>query len=116
MDALEVGEIARQDGDEVVVLTRHQMTGDDGRRVGDGLLEGLEQILVLALETDLHDDRHAETKRLPADPRLVALDDSILLDRAYAPGYGGRGERNALGQLDLAHAAVFKQRAKDRAI
>ena len=116
MDALEIGEIARQDGDEVVVLTRHQMTGDDRRRAGDGLLEGLEQILVLTLEADLHDDRHGETKRLPTDARLVTLNDSPLLERAYASGYGGRRERNALDKLDLAQATVLEQRAENRAI
>src|SRR5262245_66180032 len=36
MDALEIGEIARHHGDEVVVLARHQMTGNrsEERRVG----------------------------------------------------------------------------------
>ena len=67
MDALVIGEIARPDGDEVVVLARHQMTADDGGRGSDGLLKSLEQILVLTREADMHDDRHAETKR--ARPR-----------------------------------------------
>ena len=64
----------------------------------------------------MHDDRHAETKRLPVDARLIALNDALLLKRADAPGDGRGGKRDALGKLDLALAAVLKQRAEDRAI
>ena len=64
----------------------------------------------------MHDDRHAETERLPADARLVALNDALLLERADAPGYRRGRERNALGKLDLALATVLEQRAKNRAI
>ena len=116
MDALVIGEIARPDGDEIVVLAGHQMTGDDGRRGGNGLLEGLEQILVLTGEADMHDDGHAETKRLPVDARLIALNDALLLKRADAPSDCRGGKRNALGKLDLAQAAVLKQRPENRAI
>ena len=87
-----------------------------GGRGRDGLLEGLEQILVLTREADMHDDGHAKTKRLPADARLVALNAPLLLERAYAPGDGGGRERNALGKLDLALATVLEQRAENRAI
>ena len=31
MDALEIGEIAGHDGDEIIVLARHQVAGNDGR-------------------------------------------------------------------------------------
>ena len=116
MDALVIGEVARPDGDEIVILAGHQMTGDDGGRRGDGLLEGLEQILVLTGEADMHDDRHAETKRLPVDARLIALNDALLLERADAPGDCRGGKRNALGQLDLAQTAILKQRAQNRVI
>ena len=116
MDALVIGEIARSDGDEIVVLAGHQMTGDDGGRGGNGLLEGLEQILVLTRKADMHDDGHAETKRLPVDARLIALNDALLLKRADAPGDCRGGKRNAFGKLDLAQAAVLKQRAQNRPI
>jgi hypothetical protein len=86
VDALVIGEIARHDGEQVVVLAGHQATGDDGGRGGDGLLEGLEQILVLTGKADMHDNRHAETKRLPVDARLIALNDAFLLQRADASG------------------------------
>src|SRR6478609_6225227 len=116
VDTLEIGEIARHYGNEVVVLTRHQMAGDDGRRGCDRLLEGFEQILVLTPEANLHDDRHAEAQRPTADARLIALDDALFFESADAPGDGRGGQRNKLGKLDLALAAVLEQRSQNRAI
>src|SRR4029079_7160841 len=116
VDALVIGEIARSDGDEIVVLAGHQMTGDEGGRGGNALLEGLEQILVLTRKADMHDDGHAEAKRLPVDARLIALNDALLLKRADAPGDCRGGKRNAFGKLDLARTAVLKQRTENRVI
>ena len=116
MDALEIGEIARHHGDEVVVLARHQMTGNDGRRLDHGLLERLEQILVLALEADLHDDGDAQAERLATDAGLIAFDHAPLFERADASCDRGRRQRNALGKLDLAQTPVLEQGAEDRAI
>ena len=116
MDALEIGEIARHDGDEIIVFARHQMTGHDRGSPSDRLLEGFEQILVLAPEADVNDDRHGEAQSLAVDARLVALNDSPLLQRADAPGDGGGRKRNALGEIDLALAAVLEQRPENRTI
>src|SRR5262245_41241347 len=110
MDALVIGEVARPDGDEIVVLAGHQMAGDDGGRRDDSLLKGLEEVFVLAGDADMHDDRHAETKSPPVDARLIAPNDALLFERADAPGDCSGGKRNALGKLDLTQAAVLKQR------
>ena len=64
----------------------------------------------------MHDDRHAETKRLAVDARLIALNDALLLERADAPGDCRGGKRDALGKLDLALAAVLEQRPENRTI
>jgi hypothetical protein len=64
----------------------------------------------------MHDDHHAEAKRLPVEARLVPLDDSLLLKPADAPRDCRGGERDALGELDLAQPPVVKQRAENRAI
>ena len=64
----------------------------------------------------MHDDRHAEPERLPVDARLIALDHALLLERADAPGDRRGGKRDALGELNLALAAVLDQGAKDGAI
>ncbi len=117
MNALEIGEeVSGQHRDEIIVLARHQVTGDDRRRQRDGLLESLEQFLVLALEADLHDHGHAETERLAAEPRLVALDDVSFFERTDAPGDRGGGQRDTLGEVDLALPPILQQSAEDRAI
>src|SRR5262245_16573233 len=64
----------------------------------------------------MHHDHHAETKRLPVDARLVALDDPTLLEATDAPRDRRGGERDALGKLHLAQPAVFEQSTENRAI
>jgi len=109
VDALEVGEVACHHGEQVVILARHEVAGDDGGRLDHRLLEGVEQVLTLALQTDVHDHGHAEIERVGVDLRLVALDHARLLEGADAARDGGRRKRNALGELNLAQARIFEQ-------
>src|SRR5581483_1415962 len=79
-------------------------------------LERLEHVFALAVQPDMHDDRHAEPDGIAVDARLIALDDAILFERADAPGNRRRRQGDALGKLDLAQPAVLEQRSEDGAI
>ena len=64
----------------------------------------------------MHDDRHGEAERLAVDARLVSLNDAPLLERPNAPRDGRRRKRDALGELDLALAAVLEKRRQNGTI
>ena len=68
------------------------------------------------LRLTLNHDRHGETERLAVDARLIALNDAPLLERADAAGDGRGRKRDALGELDLALAAVSQQGSKNGTI
>ncbi len=89
------------------------MTDGAARR---GLLEGGHQLLGLVAQRDTDHHRHGEPERLAADPGLIAFDHALGFQRLDAAGDGRRRKRDALGQLDLAQAAIFSERREDGAI
>src|SRR5580704_1644055 len=64
VQALEVGQVARDDVDEIVARAGHEMTGEHVRACRKRRLEGAERVVVLPLERDLDKDVDAEPDRL----------------------------------------------------
>lgn len=106
VNTLEVGEVPRQHGDEIVVLARHQVARYDVRRGHGRLLEGLQEILALTLERNLDEDRHLQPKSFSAEPGTIPLDETLLLQDFDASGNCRRRQRHDLGQLHLSSASV----------
>ena len=74
VDALEVGEIADHEPQQIVMLAGHEIALHHFRHPSYRALEGLESGLTLAVERDAHEDIDGEAGALLIDQRRIALD------------------------------------------
>ncbi len=90
MDPLEVFDVVARHLDQVVGVTRHQMTAHDLGAFNNGGLEGIENLLRLAGQGDLHEHRGGLAHRPPTDQGDIALDHPLLLQRPHPAQCGRR--------------------------
>ncbi len=76
-------------------------------------LEGREHIGRGAVQQHLDKHHHAATQFERVQARLVTQDVAALGKPLHARQYGGRGERHALGQLEVGDAPVLLQAVHD---
>ena len=116
VDALEIGDGAHVDGDDVVVAAGHEERPQHRRALGQGLLKRLERILGLAFQRDPNDHGCRKAQTLKRQHRLVADDDAGILQRALAAGTGRRRQTDTRGKLGVADAAVLREFAENREV
>lgn len=115
MAPVQTGEIIGVTGDdlqEVVGCSRHEMAFEHFRNPGDGLFEGVENLVGLTAERDL--DKHGcgpgDLARI--DKGDIAANPALLLKSLHAPVAGGRGEVDLFGKLRIRQPAITLERGK----
>ena len=88
MQPLEIGQVARDDVDEIVARPRHEVAGEHVRASREPCLEGAQGVVVLTLQRDLDEDVDAEPDGARIDHRAIAADDARGLQRLDAPRAG----------------------------
>ena len=111
--AFEIGDVAGEHLQMIVVAARHQMAGDDIGAARDRSLKRGEIIFALLLQRNGDDDRGDQAKRCRVEIGTVAADDAGVLELADPPRAGGSGEPDLLGEVELACARVTHQLGED---
>jgi hypothetical protein len=113
---LEIGKVSRDAEQNEIDFAREHVTGAHLRPGAHLLFKCPKICLRLAGEPDKGKGGHLETERLRVQVSVVALDVPRLFEGAYAPQTWGSRDVDAVGQLDIGHAAVGLQFGEDLAV
>ena len=79
-------------------------------------LEGLQSLLALPVERDVHEHIHREAGLVLVDEGGVAVDEAGFLQRPHASQAGGLGQAHLAGEQRVGDAGVLLQEPQDGAI
>lgn len=113
VDAFVIRQIACGDVEQVIGLTRHEITFPDIGAFADTGFESTKRFICQTLKGDLDDDGGEFVGRAFVDDGSVAPDDALFLKQADASEAGRRGEAHTLCQLGIAEASVVLEDAQD---
>ena len=112
-ELLEDFKIRRDDFQDEIDLAVQHVAFAHQRPASATILEGLEIVVVLAVQGHEREDGDRQAERLGVEARVVALDEARLLESTHAPEARGGRDPHPARQLDIGDAALGLELGKD---
>lgn len=109
----EIGNVAGEHDEPIIIGSRHEMAVNHGRTKHDGAFEVFERLLALTVERDPDHDGHGIAEPFVTDCRMIAGDDPALFQGFETAGAGCARQADTRRQVDDARSRIGDQNGQD---